>query len=102
MLTGELLALVSLRISEWHPTNRANNLQAAEAYMSLGNVSYSYVNERYFRQALIYLRRASQLPNYTLSPYLQQCVPPLLKLLRSKLQSKPRPLRFILMSKQLP
>ena len=42
--------------------------------MSLGNVSYSCVNERYFRQALIYLRRASQLPGYSLSPYLQKCV----------------------------
>jgi len=45
--------------------------QAAEAYMSLGNVSYSSVNERYFRQALLYLRRATQISGYTLSPYLQ-------------------------------
>jgi hypothetical protein len=49
--------------------------QAAEAYMSLGNVSYSSVNERYFRQALLYLRRATQISGYTLSPYLQQFVP---------------------------
>lgn len=42
--------------------------------MSLGNVSYSYVNEQYFRQALVYLRRASQHPNYRLSPYLQKYV----------------------------
>jgi hypothetical protein len=89
MLTGELLALVSLQIFERRPKNRTDELQAAEAYMSLGNVSYSYVNERYFRQALIYLRRASQLPNYTLSPYLQQYAPLHLKLLRSKLQSDP-------------
>jgi len=51
-VTGELLAL------------------AAEAFMSLGNVSYSSVNEGYFRQALIFLRRASQIPGYTLSTHL--------------------------------
>jgi hypothetical protein len=42
--------------------------------MSLGNVSYSYINEQYFRQALLYLRRASELSGYTLSPYLQKYV----------------------------
>ena len=42
--------------------------------MSLGNVSYSYVNEQYFRQALLYLRRASEVPRYTLSPFLQRYV----------------------------
>jgi hypothetical protein len=40
--------------------------------MSLGNVSYSPANERLFRQALIYLRRASQIPGYSLTPYLQR------------------------------
>jgi len=40
--------------------------------MSLGNVSYSYVNEQYFRQALVYLRKASEMSDYTLSPYLQK------------------------------
>lgn len=44
---------------------------AAESYMSLGNVSYSYVNEQYFRQALMYLQRASEIPGYALSPYLR-------------------------------
>ncbi|ERF72206.1 hypothetical protein EPUS_02093 [Endocarpon pusillum Z07020] len=34
---------------------------AAEAYMSIGNVSYAPGNEQYFRQALAYLRRASQI-----------------------------------------
>jgi hypothetical protein len=74
--TGGLLALVSLQMFKRQAKHRADRSQAAEAYMSLGNVSYSYVNERYFRQALVYLRRASQLPGYTLSQYLQQYAPP--------------------------
>ncbi|KAF7502651.1 hypothetical protein GJ744_005405 [Endocarpon pusillum] len=45
---------------------------AAEAYMSLGNVAYAPANEQYFRKALAYLRRASQIPGYTLSPYLRR------------------------------
>lgn len=52
-LTGELLSF------------------AAEAHMSLGNVSYSTANEQYFRQALLYLRRASRLEGFTLSTYLE-------------------------------
>lgn len=44
--------------------------------MSLGNVSYSSVNEQYFRQALTYLRNASEIGDYTLSPYLQKYVLP--------------------------
>ncbi|KAI9813062.1 MAG: hypothetical protein M1827_004282 [Pycnora praestabilis] len=47
-------------------------VSAAEANMSLGNVSYQNTNEQYFRQALQYLRRASDIPGYTLSQYLQQ------------------------------
>jgi hypothetical protein len=49
-----------------------NRAQAAEAYMSLGNVSYTPSNEQYFRQALMYLHRASQIHGYTLSPYLRR------------------------------
>jgi hypothetical protein len=41
--------------------------------MSLGNVSYSHHNEQYFHRAIRYLRRASQIPDYHLSPYLQRC-----------------------------
>ena len=74
LLTGELLALVSFTITGRRKGHKTYDHQAAEAYMSLGNVSYSYDNERYFRQALVYLRRASQLPNYNLSPYLQKYV----------------------------
>ncbi|KIX05095.1 uncharacterized protein Z518_05967 [Rhinocladiella mackenziei CBS 650.93] len=45
--------------------------EAAEANMSLGNVSYSHQNEQHFHRAIRYLRRASQIPGYRLSPYLQ-------------------------------
>ncbi|RVX65836.1 hypothetical protein B0A52_10293 [Exophiala mesophila] len=45
--------------------------EAAEANMSLGNVSSSHGNERYFHAAIRYLRRASDIPGYVLSPYLQ-------------------------------
>ncbi|KIW25355.1 uncharacterized protein PV07_08540 [Cladophialophora immunda] len=45
--------------------------EAAEANMSLGNVSYSHQNEQYFHRAIRYLRRASQIPGFRLSAYLQ-------------------------------
>ncbi|KAL2357713.1 hypothetical protein BJ546DRAFT_323740 [Cryomyces antarcticus] len=54
MLTGDLLATT------------------AEAYMSLGNVSYTRINEQYFHQAISYLRMATNVPGYSLSPHLQQ------------------------------
>ncbi|KAK5006246.1 hypothetical protein LTR39_005714 [Cryomyces antarcticus] len=56
MLTGDLLATT------------------AEAYMSLGNVSYTRINEQYFHQAISYLRMATNVPGYSLSPHLQQSV----------------------------
>lgn len=40
--------------------------------MSLGNVSYHNVAEVYLAEALRYLRRASQLPAYVLTPHLQK------------------------------
>ena len=40
--------------------------------MNLGNVSYVRINERYFRQAITYLRQATVIEGYTLSTYLQQ------------------------------
>jgi hypothetical protein len=46
--------------------------QAAEAYMSLGNVSYARVNEDYFRQAIHFLRRASDTPGFPLPSHLQR------------------------------
>ncbi|KAF2105380.1 hypothetical protein BDV96DRAFT_509438 [Lophiotrema nucula] len=45
---------------------------AAEAFMSLGNVSSVRVNDRYFHEALGYLRAADEIPNYTLPSHLQQ------------------------------
>ncbi|KAF9736125.1 hypothetical protein PMIN01_06040 [Paraphaeosphaeria minitans] len=44
---------------------------AAEAYMSLGNVASPKGNGQYFRQALEYLRSASELPGYALPLHLQ-------------------------------
>ncbi|KAI9878128.1 MAG: hypothetical protein M1830_001811 [Pleopsidium flavum] len=46
VLSGDLLAL------------------AAEAHISLGNVSYSTTNERLFHQALEYLRKTTQIPGF--------------------------------------
>lgn len=46
--------------------------QAAEAYMSLGNVSYARTNEAYFRQALRYLRSTGRVPGYDLPLHLQR------------------------------
>jgi hypothetical protein len=40
--------------------------------MSLGNVTPAPGDERYFTQAIRYLRRAEALPGYTLSVYFQQ------------------------------
>ncbi|KAF2436514.1 hypothetical protein EJ08DRAFT_655504 [Tothia fuscella] len=47
-------------------------ITTAEAYMSLGNVSYSGVNEEYFRQAILYLRRASDVSGFPLPSHLQR------------------------------
>ncbi|KAF1951924.1 hypothetical protein CC80DRAFT_423781 [Byssothecium circinans] len=48
---------------------------AAEAYMSLGNVSSARINEPYYHQALSYLRKASEASDYSLPTHLQQYVP---------------------------
>lgn len=48
--------------------------KAAEAYMSLGNVSSARVGEQQFAQAIRYLRQARAVPGYVLAPYLQQSV----------------------------
>jgi hypothetical protein len=47
-------------------------LQAAESQMSLGNVTGTPGDERFFSQAIRYLRRAETVPRYTLSVYLAQ------------------------------
>lgn len=48
------------------------HIQAAEAYMSLGNVSSPRTNEQYFRRALQLLQRASQIQGYALPRHLQK------------------------------
>jgi hypothetical protein len=48
--------------------------KAAEAYMSLGNVSSTRDGERLFRQAVLYLRQASDIPGYPLPAHLQRHV----------------------------
>ncbi|KAF2836394.1 hypothetical protein M501DRAFT_1033910 [Patellaria atrata CBS 101060] len=45
---------------------------AAEAHMSLGNVSYSGVNIENYEIALDYLRSAMAIPGYVLEPHLHQ------------------------------
>ncbi|KPI40810.1 uncharacterized protein AB675_10627 [Cyphellophora attinorum] len=44
---------------------------AAEAFLSMGNVSYSHHSEQYFQMAVRYLQMAHRIPDYRLSPYLQ-------------------------------
>lgn len=47
-------------------------MQAAEAYISFGNVSHPRDNETYYQTALRLLRRASQIGEYELVAHLQQ------------------------------
>jgi hypothetical protein len=44
--------------------------------MSLGNVSSARVNRQHFHEALEYLRKASEIPEYELPLHLQQYVFP--------------------------
>lgn len=53
-------------------TSETNEQQAAESHMSLGNVTATPGDERLFAQAIRHLRRAEEIPGYTLSIYLQQ------------------------------
>jgi hypothetical protein len=41
--------------------------------MSLGNVTSPRSNDRYFDQAMVYLREAVELPDYLLPAHLEQC-----------------------------
>jgi TPR repeat protein len=52
--------------------DQTNSMQAAEAYMSLGNVTSSRSNDRYFQQAMAYLREAAELGDYRLPAHLEQ------------------------------
>jgi hypothetical protein len=47
-------------------------MQAAEAHMSMGNVTSSRINERYYQQAMAYLREATELSDYSLPAHLEQ------------------------------
>ena len=71
-LTGGLLSVVS----SGHCTDSAKLLtrhhQAAEAFMSLGNVSSLKTNGRYFSKALSFLHTATELPGYVLPHHLQK------------------------------
>lgn len=51
---------------------RLTLLKAAEAYMSLGNVSPPRVNNDYFHEALMYLHLANEMAHYSLPAHLQQ------------------------------
>jgi len=73
-LDGDILSEVSIFCGYINLTTLTDLCQAAEASMSLGNVSYSHSNEQHFHRAIRYLRRASQLPGYRLSVYLQGLV----------------------------
>lgn len=71
-----------------HPTHISlSNIvrQAAEAYMSLGNVSSSRVHQQYFHEALTYLRQATEIPSCNLPQHLQQYVERLLSQLPTNL-----------------
>lgn len=68
--TGDLLAAVRTLI--FSEIRFLTDIQAAESQMSLGNVSGSPGDERFFTQAIRYLRRAEAVPGYTLSVYLAQ------------------------------
>jgi hypothetical protein len=74
-LTGDLLVTVRgalVTLFEQHP--KLTTLQAAEAYMSLGNVSYARVGEGIFERAVLYLRAASTIPSFRLQRHLRRSV----------------------------
>ena len=70
--TGELLQLVSTILIT--PENRLAQtlVQAAEAYISFGNVSHPRNNETCYQRALGLLQRASRMIDHVMDPYLQE------------------------------
>jgi len=54
---GELLESVGLRSTTIQLGHAEDFVKAAEACMSLGNVSSTFVGQQYFTQAIRYLRR---------------------------------------------
>lgn len=71
VLPGSILAKVSHDLS-MECNAILIQVQAAEAYMSLGNVSSPRTNEQHFRRALQLLQRASQTEGYKLPGHLQK------------------------------
>lgn len=71
-LSGSLLVIVSFPVEVTCASSAKSHKQAAEAYMSIGNVSHSRVNRDYFCQAIQYLRIASQIPGFPLPTHLQK------------------------------
>ena len=69
-LTGDLLSTVSCALQSTSLL-LLTIYHAAEAFMSLGNVSSPRMNGQYFQQALAYLRTANELPGYVLPLHLQ-------------------------------
>ena len=70
---GDILSQVILPFSLLHlAVQLISRTQAAEAQMSLGNVTASPSDERHFAEAIRYLRRAEAVPGYSLSIYMQQ------------------------------
>ena len=70
-IRGDLLSTVShdAQLTSTYLADSSN--QAAEAVMSLGNVSSPRTNGEYFQQALSYLQTAHELPEYVLPLHLQ-------------------------------
>lgn len=48
------------------------SFQAAEAYISFGNVSHTRINEMYYQRALWLLQRASHVEGYYLESHFQR------------------------------
>lgn len=71
-MTGDLLSVVSNAYCTNVVTLVTRHYQAAEAFMSLGNVSSLKTNGRYFQKALSYLRTATELSDYILPQHLQK------------------------------
>lgn len=69
-LNGPLLSTVGTLL----PTLAANTneAKAAEAFMSLGNVTSPRVHDDYFRRAISYLRAATAVDGYSLPLHMQQ------------------------------
>lgn len=73
-VSGDLLAKVCCTDSVIRPIDNSRLIveQAAEAHMSLGNVSSPRTNQQYFRRALQLLQRASEIQGYALPRHLQK------------------------------